>query len=131
MSDHRDDEPRPERPPIRAVDGSQSAALGWPITVLGLGLLAAITVITVTGGDVDALNNTLGKLLAAIGAAGGLGAWVNSTRAAKQTNGVMDERIAAGVERGILLALERAQAQQAAAARPRGRARPPAEPPAA
>jgi hypothetical protein len=126
VSDHRDDEPRPERPPIRAVDGSQSAALGWPIATLGLGLLASITVITVMGGDVDALNNVLGKLLAAVGAAGGLGAWVNSTRAAKQTNGVMDERIAAGVERGILLALERAQAQAAAVRPARGRAQPPA-----
>ena len=101
--------------------GAQSSGLGWPLTVLGIALLAAVVAITVTGNDVAGLNDTLTLVLSGVGAAGGVGAWVRSTQAARQTNGVMDERIADGVQEGITRALEQAQAAAGAPSSSRDR----------
>lgn len=83
--------------------------LGWPLVILVLGLLAAVTVISVTGNDTKGLTDVLGLILSASGAAGGIGAWVNSTRAARQTNGALDQRMADSVQLGLAKALDDAQ----------------------
>jgi hypothetical protein len=101
--------------------------MGWPLVVFGIALLAAVVAIIVTGNDVSGLNDTLTLVMSGVGAAGGIGAWVKSSQAANQTNGVMDQRIADGVEQGITRALDqaRAAAEQppAAGQRPRPSAR--------
>lgn len=76
-------------------------------------VLAAVTIISVTGGDTKGLNDTLGLLLGGVGAAGGIGAWIRSSQAARQTNGVMDDRMADAVSAGITQALEQARAEAA------------------
>jgi hypothetical protein len=98
---------------------SAPSNLGWPLVTMVLGLLAAVTVISVTGADVKGLTDVLGLILSASGAAGGIGAWVNSTRAARQTNGALDRRMDDSVRRGLAKALDDAQ---------RGRKKAPAHP---
>ena len=95
---------------------SQTSGLGWPLASLGGVLIAAITAITVTGHDASDLINVLSILLSSAGAAGGIGAWVNSTKAARQTNGVLDGRMDAAVQRGIAAYV----AEQDSARRPDG-----------
>lgn len=93
--------------------GSQTSGLGWPLVVLGVAVLGSIVAVTLTGHDPSALTNTIGVLLSTAGAAGGLGAWIKSTQAAKQTNGVLDERMRQAVTTGIAEALaDAAQARQ-------------------
>lgn len=83
--------------------------LGWPLVILVLGLLAAVTVISVTGSDIKDLTEVLSLVLSAGGAAGGIGAWVNSTRAARQTNGALDQRMDDAVRRGVVKAVAEAR----------------------
>lgn len=83
--------------------------LGWPLVTLVLGLLAAVTVISVTGSDIKDLTEVLSLVLSAGGAAGGIGAWVNSTRAARQTNGALDKRMTESVRRGVGAAIVEAR----------------------
>lgn len=101
--------------------------LGWPLVTMVLGLLAAVTVISVTGADVKGLTDVLGFILSAGGAAGGIGAWVNSTRAARQTNGALDKRMDDSVQRGLAKALDDAQRSRKKAP-PTHAQRPPAAP---
>jgi hypothetical protein len=92
---------------------SLSSNLGWPIVVLGLGVVSAITVIVVTGHNVDDLVRGLGALFGATGTVAGIGAWIKSTQAAKQTNGALDDRMRDAVHTGIHTALQTAQQQSA------------------
>lgn len=101
----------------RRPDGGVSSGLQWPVVVLGLGLLAAIVLIIITGHNVDDFVRGIGALFSATGALAGIGAWVKSTQAAKQTNGVLDQRIEDGVHRGITRALVTAQTQALATPR--------------
>lgn len=88
---------------------SAPSNLGWPLVTMVLGLLAAVTIISVSGAPIKDLTDVLSLVLSASGAAGGIGAWVNSTRAARQTNGALDKRMAASVETGLAAALDGAQ----------------------
>lgn len=92
--------------------------LGWPLVTMVLGLLTAITVISVLGADTKGLTDVLNVILSASGAAGGIGAWVNSTRAARQTNGALDRRMDESVRRGVTAAVADARRNSKAHAKP-------------
>lgn len=95
---------------------SSPSNLGWPLVTMVLGLLAAVTIISVSGAPIKDLTDVLSLILSASGAAGGIGAWVNSTRAARQTNGALDHRMAASVQTGLAKALDDAQRSRKKAA---------------
>lgn len=103
---------------------SSPSNLGWPLVILVLGLLAAVTVISVTGSDIKDLTEVLSLVLSAGGAAGGIGAWVNSTRAARQTNGALDQRMEGAVRRGVVKAVAEARR----AKKPAAHTKPPVAP---
>jgi len=93
--------------------GRSNAALDWPVVVLGLGVLAALVLIIVTGHNVDDLVRALGALFSATGAIAGIGAYVKSSKAVRQTNGDLDARMKDAVHTGITTALVTANQQQA------------------
>lgn len=95
------------------TDPPRTPGIDWPVTVLGLGVLAAVVTIVVTGHNVDDLVRGLVALFSATGALAGIGAYVRSTQAAKQTNGDLEDRMHQAVAKGITTAL------QQAASRPR------------
>lgn len=91
---------------------SAPSNLGWPLVTMVLGLLAAVTIISVSGSPIKDLTDVLSLVLSASGAAGGIGAWVNSTRAARQTNGALDQRMNDAVRTGVALAVAEARRGQ-------------------
>lgn len=89
-------------------DGPRTPGIDWPVTVLGLGMLAAVVVIVITGHNVDDLVRGLVALFSATGALAGIGAYVKSSQASKQTNGDLEDRMHKAVAKGITTALQQA-----------------------
>lgn len=81
-----------QQPPPHSGEPSN---LGWPLVVMFAVAVAAVTTVAVTGGDLAAFQAALSVALGALGALAGVGAWINSTRAARQTNGALDARMRA------------------------------------
>ena len=95
--------------PQQGPPHSSPSNLGWPMATMVLGLLAAVTIIAVSGADVNGLIDVLKLILSAFAAAGGVGAWVNSTRAARNTNGDLEKRMEKSVHRGLASAIDAAR----------------------
>lgn len=106
-------------------------ALVWPAALVATTLIVGLVAIIVTGHNTDDLVRAVGALFSIAGTLVGTGAWLRATQAAKQTNGDLDDRINAGVQRGITLALQQANQAPAAATVPgrRRRQSPAGDPP--
>lgn len=105
--------------------------LMWPLTVLGIGLLAAIVVIILTGHQTDDLVRAIAALGATASTLLSAGAYLRSTQAAnrsqqavRQTNGDLDARMTDAVHAGISRALTVAQQQAAGDSAPAPAKRP-------
>lgn len=94
--------------------------LMWPLTVLGVALLAVLGAIILTGHQTDDLVRAIAALGATASTLLSAGAYLRSTQAAnrsqkavQQTNGDLDARMQQAVHHGITTALTVAQQQAA------------------
>jgi hypothetical protein len=103
------------------VTGKRSSAarhndLIWPVALVVSVLIVGLVVIIVTGHKTDDLVRSVGAMFSIVGAGAGTAGWIRSTQAAKQTNGDLDDRMAAAVQTGITRGLQQASRAKASTA---------------